>query len=172
MLRRAAAIAADQKLLSVLAATSGATTVASTGSDAASILSNLTTALQGMTIGADSKLWLITSPKMYKALGLLPTTGSWLMTNDRIGSSINVAPSDAATTTAYLVDARQIAVDFETAAVDASDAGTAMLDDNPTSTGYQLVSLFSANLVLVKAELWFACLGLRGSGICTITGYT
>jgi hypothetical protein len=171
-LSRAASIKADEKMLSQLAATPGATTAASTGITAAAILSDLQGRINALTPkGANSSLWWITPVKLYWEISVLQGTGGFLMQNNKIGP-VNVAPSDAATTTATLVDAKQVAVAFETATVDASDAGTAMLDDNPTSTGYQLVSMFAANMLQVKAELWFACQGLRGSAITMLTGYT
>jgi hypothetical protein len=141
-LRRAASIAADQHFLAVLAATSGITTAASTGVTASAVLTDLTAALTRLTIGADSRLWFICSPKLAKTISLLQGTGGYLMVNNKIGQ-INVAASDAATTTATLIDAKQVAAELDTVTVDSSQSASLMLADNPTSTGYQTVSLFA-----------------------------
>jgi hypothetical protein len=77
-LRRAAAIALDQKFLAILAATSGATTAASTGVTASAILNDLTARVQALTIGADSRLQWIVSPngETYTAGDAVTRSGS------------------------------------------------------------------------------------------------
>jgi hypothetical protein len=170
-LRRAASIAADQKMLAILAATPGMTTAASTGTTASQILSDLTARVQALTIGADSRLWWIVSPKLYKTISLLQGTGGYLMVNNKIGQ-INIAPSDAATTVATLIDARQIAAELENVIISQSSEAGLMLADNPTSTGYQLVSMFSQNTTAIRAEIWFGCLALRSTAVTTLTGYS
>ena len=103
-LRRAAGIAVDVKFLELMAATPGITSAATTGVTATAVLADLAAALDRLTIGADSRLWLITSPKLAKVLALLPNTGGFMVQDGKIGP-ISLAPSDAATTTAYLIDA-------------------------------------------------------------------
>ena len=93
------------------------------------------------------------------------------MVNNKIGQ-INVAPSDAATTVATLIDAKQIAVDLDAADVRRSDSATIQLDDNPTSGSYQTVSLFQCNLTGVLAEIWFGAIALRSTAVTTLTGYS
>jgi hypothetical protein len=107
-LRRAASISVDAKFLALMAATPGITSPANTGVTASAVLADLTARLNALTIGADSKLWWIVSPKLFKTLSLLQGTGGYLMQGGKIGD-INVAASDAATTTATLLDARQVA---------------------------------------------------------------
>jgi hypothetical protein len=139
-LRRSAGIAVDQKFLALMAATAGITTAVTTGVTAANVLSDLSAALLRLTIGADSRLWLICSPKLYKTLGLLQGTGGYLVQGNKIGP-ISLAPSDAATTVATLIDAKGIATELDTVAVDTTTQASIQLDDNPTSGAYQLVSL-------------------------------
>jgi HK97 family phage major capsid protein len=170
-LRRAAGIEADRHFLAILAATSGITTAASTGVTASAVLSDLTGRLTALTIGADSRLWWIVPPKLFKELSLLQGTGGYLMVNNKIGQ-ISVAPSDAAGTVATLIDAKQVAVGLETVNINVSSEATIELDDNPTSTDYKLVSLFGSNLTALMAEVWYGCLGLRSTAITTLTGYS
>jgi len=94
-----------------------------------------------------------------------------LMVNNKIGQ-INIAPSDAATTVATLIDARQIAAELENVIISQSSEAGLMLADNPTSTGYQLVSMFSQNTTAIRAEIWFGCLALRSTAVTTLTGYS
>ena len=170
-LRRAASIATDKNFLAILAATSGITTAASTGVTATAVLADLTGRLNALTIGADSRLWWIVPVKLYKELSLLQGTNGWLMQGNKI-NNINVAPSDAATTVATLIDAKQVAVGLETVTINQSNEATIELDDNPTASDYKLVSLFSSNLTALMAEIWYGCLGLRSTAITTLTGYS
>lgn len=63
-LRRAAGIAVDVKFLALMAATPGITSAASTGVTSTAVLADLTARLNALTIGSDSGLWFITSPKL------------------------------------------------------------------------------------------------------------
>jgi hypothetical protein len=170
-LRRAASIAVDAKMLAVLAATSGITSAASTGITAAAILSDLTGRLTALTIGADSRLWWIVSPKLYKTLSLVQGAGGYIMTNNKIGQ-INVAPSDAATTTAFLIDAKQVAFELDNVVLDRSTHASVEMADNPTASDYQLVSLWANNMTGLRCEIWFGCLALRSTGVTMLTGYS
>ena len=170
-LRRAAAITTDAHFLAVLASTSGITTAANTGVTASAILSDLTTAVNNLTIGADSRLWWIVSPKLFKTISLLQGTGGYLMVNNKIGQ-ISVAPSDAATSTAYLGDSKQVAAELDSVLVDSSTSAALQLADNPTATGYQTVSLFAQNMTALRCEIWFGCLALRSTAVTTLTGYS
>jgi len=169
-LRRAAAIAADAKFLDLMAATSGITSAASTGVTASAVLNDLTTRLQALTIGADSKPWFIVSPKLFKTLSLLQGTGGYLVQDGAIGV-IRLAPSDAATTTAYLIDARQVAAELDSVMLDSAREGTLQLDDAPTSSPAPLVSLFQANLTGLRVEIKFGAVALTSTSVTKITGY-
>jgi len=154
-----------------MAATSGATTAASTGVTASAILADLTARVQALTIGADSRLWWIVSPKLFKTISLLQGTGGYLLVNNKIGS-INVAPSDAATTTATLVDAKQVAAELDTVIINATSEATLQMADNPTGSAYQTLSLFASNMTALQAEIWYGCLAVRGTAVTTLTGYS
>ena len=104
-LRTAASVAVDAKFLSIVAATPSITSAGSSGVTAANVLADLTARVNAMTIGADSRLWFIVSPKLGKTLSLLQGTGGYLVQNGAIGP-IKLAVSDAATTVGTLVDAR------------------------------------------------------------------
>ncbi len=169
-LRRACGIAVDAKFLALMAATSGITTAATTGTTAAQVLADLSAAILRLTIGADSRLWLITSPKLFKTLSLLQGTGGFLVQDGKIGP-ISLAPSDAATTVATLIDARGIAAELDTVRLDSSSNASLQMDSDPTSGSYQLVSLFQNNCMAIRCEIWFGALALRSTAVTTITGY-
>lgn len=170
-LRRACGIAVDGKFLSILAATSGITSAASSGVSAANVLSDLTARLTALTIGSDSRLWFITSPKLFKTLGLLQGTGGYLVVNGAIGP-IRLAPSDALSTTAFLIDAKGIAAELDTVKLDSSRQASLQLDSDPTSGSYQLVSLFANNLSAIRCEIEFGALALRSTSVTMLTGYS
>lgn len=144
-LRRAASVAVDSKFLSLIAATSGITSAGSSGITAANVLSDLTGRLNALTIGADSRLWFIVGPKVYKTLQLLQGTGGYLVQNGAIGP-IRLAASDAAST-----------------------VGT--LSDTPSSGEQTGVSLWQANMTGLKVEVAFGAVAMRSTSVTTITGY-
>ncbi len=170
-LRRACGISVDARFLAILAATAGITSAASTGVTAAQVLADLTARLTALTIGADSRLWFITSPKLFKTLGLLQGTGGYLVVNGAIGP-IRLAPSDALTTTAFLIDAKGIAAELDTVKLDSSDKTSLQLDSDPTSGSYQLISLFQNNCTALRCEIKFGALALRSTSVTMLTGYS
>jgi hypothetical protein len=162
----------DQKFLADLAATSGATTAASTGVTASAILSDLSGRLIALTpIGADSRIYWIVSPKLYKEISLVQGTGGYLMQGNKIGQ-ITVVPSDAATSVATLVDARQIAASADDAIINVSSEASLQLSDSPTASDYQTVSLFASNLTAMQCEIWWCAKAVRGTAISMLTGYS
>ena len=169
-LRRACGIAVDTKFLALMAATSGITSAATTGVTSTTILADLTARLNALTIGADSRLWWIVSPKLYKTVSLVQGTGGFLMQDNKIGM-INVAPSEALSTTAFLIDAKGIAAELDTVKLDSSDKTSLQLDSDPTSGSYQLVSLFQNNCTALRCEIKFGALALRSTSVTMLTGY-
>jgi hypothetical protein len=169
-LRRAASVAVDEKFIALMAATSGITSAASSGVTASAILNDLTARLQSLTIGADSRLYWIVSPKLYKTISLLQGTGGYLMQNGKIGD-VTLAVSDAATSTATLLDARQIATELDTITVNSTQEAAIELADNPTASDYHYVSLFQNNLTLARVEVWFGAVATRSTGVTLLTGY-
>jgi hypothetical protein len=169
-LRRACGLAVDAKFLSLMAATSGITSAASTGVTSTAVLADLTARLTALTIGSDSRLWFITSPKLYKTLSLLQGTGGFLVQDGKIGP-ISLAPSDALTTTAFLIDAKGVAAELDTVRLDSTGNSALQLDSDPTSGSYQLVSLFQNNLTALRCEIEFGSLALRSTSVTMLTGY-
>jgi hypothetical protein len=169
-LRRAASIAVDQKFLALMAATPGITTAATTGTTASQVLADLTAALLRLTIGADSRMWWIIPPKLLKQLSLLQGVGGYILQNNKIGA-INVAASDAASTVATLIDAKGIATELDTVSIDTSTQASIQLDDNPTASAYQTVSLWQNNMSGLKVEVEFGATAMRSTSVTTITGY-
>jgi HK97 family phage major capsid protein len=173
-LRRACALATDNAFLAAIAATAGVTSNASTGLTAAAFVSDLDTALQAVSIGATSKLYLILPPNVCKTVALLRDTGgplfpSMTVTGGTI-SGVRVIVSDAAEDTATLVDASQVASESDLIILDRSTHASLQLDDNPTSGAYQLGSLWQRNMVGMKAERMFGVELLRADAAALITG--
>jgi HK97 family phage major capsid protein len=170
-LRRAASVAADAKFLAILAATSGITSAASSGITATAVLADLADALDRITIGSDARLWFVCSPKVFKRISMLQSTGGFLLQNNKIGP-VTLAPSDAATTTGFLFDSKQIASELDNVVLDSAREGAVQISDSPGAGAQSLVSLFQANLTAIKAEVHFGCVLMRSAGATMITGYS
>jgi hypothetical protein len=169
-LRRAATVAVDSKFLSLIAATSGITSAGSSGITAANVLSDLTGRLNALTIGADSRLWFIVGPKVYKTLQLLQGTGGYLVQNGAIGP-IRLAASDAASTVGTLIDAKGIAAELDSLTLDSTRQASLQLSDTPSSGEQTGVSLWQANMTGLKVEVAFGAVAMRSTSVTTITGY-
>jgi hypothetical protein len=170
-LRRAASIAVDARFLALLAATPGITSAGSSGVTAANVLSDLTARVNALTIGADSRLWLIVSPKLGKTLSLLQGSGGFLVQNGAIGA-IKVAVSDAASTVATLIDAKGIAAELDGLTLDSTREASLQLNDSPVTDGSSgAVSLWQNNSTGLRVEVAFGAVAMRSTSVTTITGY-
>jgi hypothetical protein len=175
-LRRAVGKQVDTVFLSLLVSTD-TPSAASTGTDAASVLSDLEVALQSLTIGADSKLYLVVSPSVVDTLAL-SRTSEGLATFPQVAApsggsiaGIRVVSSNAATTDAYLLDASQIAVAPGTLELLQSINAVFQMDDNPTSgEPASLVSMFQRNMTALKAVRYFNAKALRATAVAIISG--
>jgi hypothetical protein len=141
------------------------------GVTAANVLSDLTARVNALTIGADSRLWLIVSPKLYKTLSLVQGTGGYILQNGAIGA-IKVAVSDAATTVATLLDAKQIAAELEGLTLDSTREASLQLDTDPATDGSSgSVSLWQNNSTGLRCEISFGAVATRSTSVTQITGY-
>jgi HK97 family phage major capsid protein len=169
-LRRAVSIALDARFLALLAATPGITSAGSSGVTAANIFSDLTLRLDALSIGADSRLWLIVSPKLGKTLSLVQGTGGYILQGGAIGA-IRVAVSDAATTVATLIDAKGIAAELDAITIDSTREATLQLEDTPSSGEQTGVSLWQNNMTGLRVEVAFGAVAMRSTSVTQITGY-
>ncbi len=168
-LRRACALASDTAFLAALAGCTGVASSASTGTSAAQFLADLDTALQAVTVGANSRLYLIVPPSFWKTIVLMRDNGGPVMSNGLIGGVIRVIASDAATDTATLVDATQVATESDIILLSEGTHASLQMDDNPTSGAQQLKSLWQNNLVGLRAERTFGVEVLRATAVALIT---
>ena len=124
-----------------------------------------------MDIGADSRLWLIVSPKLGKTLSLVQGTGGYILQNGAIGA-IKVAVSDAATTVATLVDAKGIAAELDQITLDSTREASLELDTDPATDGSAgAVSLWQNNSTGLRVEVAFGAVAMRSTSVTQITGY-
>ena len=121
-----------------------------------------------MTLGADSRLWLIVSPKLYEKLSLVQGGGGYILQNGAIGA-IKVAVSDAATTVATLIDAKGIAAELDGLTLNSTRQASLQLSDTP-SIGEQ-TGVWQANMSGLKVEVAFGAVTMRSTSVTTITGY-
>jgi capsid protein len=172
-LRRACALATDSAFLAALAASTGVATNASTGLTAAAFISDLDTALAAVSIGANSKLYLVLPPNICKSVALLRDTSGPLFPQMTVTGGtiqgIRVVISDAATDTGTLVDAAQVASENDIVTLMSAEHAAIQTDDNPTSGATTLVSLWQNNLTGLRAERWFGVEVLRANALALIT---
>ena len=122
-----------------------------------------------MTLGADLRLWLIVSPKLYEKLSLVQGGGGgYILQNGAIGA-IKVAVSDAATTVATLIDAMRIAAELDGLTLNLTRQASLQLSDTP-SIGEQ-TGVWQANMSGLKVEVAFGAVTMRSTSVTTITGY-
>jgi HK97 family phage major capsid protein len=170
-LRRAASVAVDAKFLALVAATSGITSAGSSGVTAANVFADLTTRLNAMDLGADSRLWLIVGPKLYKTLSLVQGTGGYILQNGAIGA-IKVAVSDAASTVATLIDAKAVAAELDSVTLDSTRNASLQMSDTPSSGEPATVSLWQQNMTGLKCEISFGAAVMRSTSATLLTGYS
>ena len=173
-LRRACALSTDRSFLATLAACTGVASNASTGLSTTQFLADLDTALQAVSIGANSKLYLILPPNVCKTVALLRDTGGLLFPGMTVSGGViqgvKVVVSDAAEDTGTLVDASQVATESDLITLAPADHASIQMDDDPTSGATTLVSLWQNNLTGLSAERWFGVEVLRSTAVALITG--
>jgi hypothetical protein len=171
-LRRACAIATDDLFLSVLAEATGVASSASTGLTAAAFIADLNTALQAISIGANSKVYLILPANVCKTVTLLRDTSGPLFPGMTVTGGtiqgIKVVVSDAAGDTGYLIDASQVATESDLVMLTSADHASIQASDTPTSGEQQLVSLWQNNLTGLRAERYFGVEVLRDTAVALI----
>ena len=138
-----------------------------TGLTAAQFLADVSVALQSIETGAGSKLYLVLPVNVWNAVSLLRDAGGALVVGGKIGS-INIIATSAATADGVLLDASAIGADSDLVTTDVVRNATLKLDDNPTAGTHQIISLWQANLVAMRAERFFGAAVLRSSGIAVI----
>jgi hypothetical protein len=171
---KSVALATDVKFNQILVAGAGSTH-ASTGTTAAAVLSDLTTALQSIQVEQASKLYFIVPVNTFKSLQLLQGTGGFLMVNGKIGP-VNVVASSGATTNGILFDAASaVGADSDMVTPDASmisKEATLVMQDNPSAGTTNIVSLWQQNWTAIRYERFFSAVVLRSTGVTKITGYS
>jgi HK97 family phage major capsid protein len=173
-LRKAVGLTTDKAFLDALIQDTGVASNASTGLTAAEIVSDFDIMLQGLSLGATSKPFLVGSPALVQRLALMrgdngaPTFPDVDIAGGDI-AGVQVVPTDALTDTAVLLDASQIAADPGQVVLDASEQASLQLDDNPTDAASDLRSLWQSNLRALRAERYFAAMPLRPGAVSVLT---
>jgi HK97 family phage major capsid protein len=165
-LRKAVAVATDNRFLRLLTEASDITSNESTGTDAASFVSDLQTALQAVEVGVGSMLYLILPMDVWKTVSLLRDSSGMLVQNGSIGI-IRVVPS-ASATAGVLLDATAIGADAGDAIFGTAREAVLKLDDEVTDGSSAYISLWQHNLVGLRVERYFGAAILRPSGIALI----
>jgi hypothetical protein len=162
--------ATDEKFLEIVSQSTGVASNPSTGLTAAQVLADLNTALQAISVGVGSKLYLVLPMSVFHTVSLLRDGGA-LVTNNTIGN-IRLIPTAAAISDGVLLDASAVCADSEIVITEVSSQSDVRLDDNPTSGTYRYISLWINDLQLTRTERYFGVSVLRNDGIAVISGMT
>jgi hypothetical protein len=167
-LRRAVGKTTDDAFVNSLIANTGAPSVPSTGTIAANFITDLGNALELISYGATSKLFLLVPPALNRRLITLRDSGGPIMVNGIVGTNVKTVCSDSLSDTAILLDSTQIAVSADEVTMDETDQASLEIDDAPTGT--LLRSMYQENATAIRATRPFACQVLRDDCLCLITG--
>jgi HK97 family phage major capsid protein len=167
--------ATDAAFVQILVSGAGSSH-ASTGTDTASFLADLKTAMLAIQTDVNSRIYLVLPVNTFKAVSLLSGTGGLLLTNQTPSSgkygAVTIIASSGATTTGVLFDASAVGADTDIVQTMVTRQATVEMADNPTSSDYHLVSLFQNDLTLFRCERYFGATILRPNSLATITGYS
>jgi hypothetical protein len=168
-LRKSVALAVDTQFLQIISDSTGVASLPSTGLSAAQFLADLSTALQAITVGVGSKLYLVLPVGVFNTVSLLRDTGGMLVVNGQIGN-IRVIATSAEIADGILLDGSSIAADSDLVTTEVVRNATLKMDDNPTAGTHQIISLWQNNLQCMRAERFFGAAVLRSDGIAVISG--
>jgi hypothetical protein len=175
-MRRAVALVTDEKFLSVVS--SGVTPNTSTGSTAEAIRADIGAMLTQVTLGQDSKPFIVTNSTVCKR---------WCMRTDQHGmaafpelgpqgGSINQIPvlvSDAVGMgLAYLIDAASIGANAGELILTEGQEYTRQGDsvpDSPPSASTSFISVFQLNVVGLRIERFFIAERIRASSVAAVS---
>jgi len=176
-LRVAVAVATDTRFLSLI--TAGATSFPSNGANANGLRQDLRSALQGLTLGASSRPFLITTPDIAAGLAAAGDNSGgpafpgarW---NGGEAAGIPIIVSDACPAqTMIFADASGIAAGSEELRVDSSGIANLQMDtapDSPPIAGTSYVNLWTQNMLAMKVERFFGAKVVRANAVVTVTG--
>jgi HK97 family phage major capsid protein len=176
-LRSGVIAATDAQLLTDI--TTGLTPISASGTTAAAFQKDLGLALASMTLGADSKLYLVLPTKVVQQLAIATTTGGApafpdLRVDGGSIAGIPVIPSDVTPSgnSGVLIDAAQLALAQQRLVLDSAEHASVQLNtapDDPTATTTALPSLWQRNEIALRCERYAAWQRLRASGCAIIT---
>jgi hypothetical protein len=174
-LRKAVAIETDRAFLAAIAEQTGAYSTAGTGTSPSALIADLSEAMEHLSVGASSRVYLIASPKYVTAMAMARGTSGPTYPGVGLAGGVfqgmSVIPSDAATD-AILLNASQMLVDQGTVVLDASNQASLQMDSDPTDGVAATVNLFQSNMRALRVERIFACELLSSSGASVISNTT
>lgn len=170
--RAATARAADDYLFDLL--TGPDTLVRETYGDEESLLMSVREALDKVNTRAGDRVYYAMSPLAANWLDAHPSTNTLIRPSTGVFLGRPAVVSDALPGRRIaVVAARALAANVERMEIDASDAGVVEMADESiqnsiTGTGAQVVSLFQANAVAIKFQLWLAVQSIRSDALAFV----
>ena len=178
-LKSAVSVATDAAFLALI--TAGATSIPSSGSNAAAMRLDVRALAQSITIGAASRLFLITTPDLAVAMATIgDSAGGAAFANAKYNGGdaggIPILVSDGCTAgEVILADASGIAAAAEAFRVDSSGITSVQMDtapDSPPTASTNMLNLWTQNLAAVRVERYFGAKVVRSNSVAKITGAT
>jgi HK97 family phage major capsid protein len=175
-LTNAVAEAIDASFVSEI--TNGISPTTSAGGGPIAILTDLAALLSSLTIGANSKVFLLVSSDIAKLWSVKTTVQGELLFPNMTPTGGEIAGMTVIVTSAVsgqivAVDASQIAAASGNIILDTSDEATLQFDttpDSPATSATNLVSLWQMNFAGIRATRYWAVGRLRTASVAVISG--
>jgi HK97 family phage major capsid protein len=173
-LRNAVSTAMDAAFITII--TTGAPSIASTGTDSDAALLDLRSLLaQVNATGAGELFWVVSPDVANRASTLAGLAGSLLFADmgPSGGSMLNVTALVSDQVPAgqvVLIDAAGLVGDVDSIDVVASQHAALQLRDDPTNAAAELTSMWQANAVATRATVGFGLERFRANAVARLTG--
>lgn len=160
----------------------GATSITSTGSDAATVREDFSALLAAVRTGAQSRLAFLMAADTAKVLATMPTSSGAMGFADMTpaggaigGVQVIVSdgiPDDSSGARVLLVDASRVAAGSDVVTLDSAAHATIQLDDSPTApdAATTFTSLWQRNLLAVRASRYFGFEVTGTDSVAVLTG--
>ena len=179
-LRSAVIAATDATFLAGLLV--GVSPSATAGTSPAAVLTDLRTMLAALTIGAQSRLYYVTTPSIAKNIATMTGSDGGLafpkfgVTGGEIVTGVTALVSDQlADDTVMLVVADGLIGDSESISLNASSQTTLEMENAPTSplsANAVLTNMWAQGMRALKAERYFSFKVARAGSIAAVSGVT
>jgi hypothetical protein len=171
------AVTAQVDAAFISALTVGASPISSNGGTAVGVLQDINAAINALSLGSSSKVFLVVSPDICKSWALKVTgTGEQLFPQLTIDGGFiagcQVFKTEGVNAQIVAFDARQVAASDNGIVLDTSDQTVLQLDtvpDSPPGALTPFISAWQNNWTALKAERYWSAVPLRSTAVSVVT---